>query len=130
MSELTKYDEHCAYTLNLGDADFMHQYVVDAYAAQTATANDKPIRLYFALVGLFLHCEIGLNGRKVQRAHVRLAATKQIWPTFELPNERGDYGPAEIMRAEPGEQRDILIDRWLRPFGPPIAINETRSCRR
>lgn len=112
MSELTPYDELCAYTLNLGDPEFIHQHVVDAYAAQTATVEDKPIRLFFAVVGLYLHCEMGFTGREVQRAHVKLAMTKQTWPTFDLPNERGRHDPAEIMKAMPGKARNILIDRW------------------
>ena len=48
------YHELSAYTLSHPDPSFIHQYVVDAFAAQTADENTKPIALTFALVGLYL----------------------------------------------------------------------------
>jgi hypothetical protein len=54
MSELNKssnqdtYNELCCYTLSHGDPSFIHQHVVDAYAAQTADDRSKPIGLTFA----------------------------------------------------------------------------------
>src|SRR5262249_34900967 len=64
------YHELCYYTLAHGDPSFIHQHVVDAFAAQNSGEHDKPIRLTFALVGLYLHVERGLSGRQVQRAHM------------------------------------------------------------
>ena len=51
------YHEICCNTLTLGDPEFIHQHVVDAFAAQDANLGDKPIRLTFALVGLYLLIE-------------------------------------------------------------------------
>jgi len=51
------YNELCCHTLSHDSADFIHQHVVDAFAAQDATTDDKPTRLAFALVGLYLHVE-------------------------------------------------------------------------
>jgi len=49
------YHELCGYTLTHGDPAFIHQDVVDASAAQSATAEAKPSTLTFALTGLCLH---------------------------------------------------------------------------
>jgi hypothetical protein len=109
---MTAYDELCCYTLSLGDPEFIHQHVVDAYAAQTATADDKPIRLAFALVGLYLHLERGFTGKQVQLAHMKLAQRKQEWPRFDLPEWRGNLTAADPMDAPPGAERDAAIKRW------------------
>lgn len=42
-------------TLALGHAAFIHQHAVDAYAAQHAGGPSRPIGVYFALAGLYLH---------------------------------------------------------------------------
>jgi len=39
-----------AYTLERGDAAFVHQHVVDALCAQEADASTPPMRLVFALI--------------------------------------------------------------------------------
>ena len=57
LSEHQAYDRLCAYTLNRGDAAFIHQHVVDAFAAQHAGGHTKAITITFALVGLYLHVE-------------------------------------------------------------------------
>jgi len=69
MTQHEAYDALCAYTLTRGDAAFIHQHVVDAFAAQSADEATKPITLTFALVGLYLHVERQFTGREVQRAH-------------------------------------------------------------
>ena len=51
MSDVEAFDELCAYTLTRGDAEFIHQHVVDTFAAQTANEFTKPITLTFALEG-------------------------------------------------------------------------------
>jgi len=51
--------ELCCYTLAHDDPSFIHQHVVAAFAAQHAQENDKPIKLTFALAGLYLHVERG-----------------------------------------------------------------------
>lgn len=89
MTEQEAYDEVRYYSLSLGDPEFIHQHVVDAFTAQCADEHTKPIAITFALVGLYLHVEKGLTGRQVQRAHMELARTKRTWPAFTLPTDRG-----------------------------------------
>jgi uncharacterized protein DUF5946 len=108
------YHELAYYTLAHPDPAFIHQYVVDAFAAQNAGADTKPIKLTFALVGLLLHIERGYTGREVQRAHMKLARHKRVWPSFRLPDERGAVTAAEVLRAPPGAERDGAIEEWMR----------------
>lgn len=106
------YDALCCYTLEHGDAAFIHQHVVDAQTAQTADERTKPIGLTFALVGLYLHVERGVSGREVQRVHMALARQKQAWPSFPLPPRRGAVTAEVVMAAPPGPERDRAIDAW------------------
>jgi hypothetical protein len=108
------YDELCCYTLAHGDPRFIHQHVVDAYIAQNADDNTKRIGLAFALIGLYLHVEKQFSGKKVQRAHMRLAQRKRDWPTFPLPDDRGSISVAEVLACPAGEARDKAIDDWCR----------------
>jgi len=108
----TDYHELCAYTLAHADPFFIHQLVVDAWAAQTATADDKPIKLTFALVGLYLHLEHGFTGRQVQLAHMKLARYRDPWPRFALPDTRGEVTPSDVMAAPAGPARDAAIRAW------------------
>ncbi len=108
------YNELCCYTLIHGGADFIHQHVVDAFAAQDASPHDNPIRLTFALVGLYLHVERGFSGRDVQLAHMKLGRNKkQVWPKFELPNDRGQINALAVLAA-PSDKRDATIYNWTR----------------
>jgi uncharacterized protein DUF5946 len=68
---LSLMDELSSDTLGRGDADFIHQLLVDAYAAQHATPASKPITTAFALIGLFLFAERGFTGKQVQRWNSR-----------------------------------------------------------
>ena len=77
VSEAEAYDELRAYTLAHGASSFIHQHVVDAFAAQHANASTKPITLTFALVGLYLHVEKGYSGRQVRLTHMKLARSKR-----------------------------------------------------
>ena len=106
------FDELSFYTLAHGDPAYIHQYVVDAHGAQCAGPGDKPVRLAFALAGLYLHVERRFDGRQVQRAHMRLAQRKQAWPRFELPTERGRLTVRDVLAAPPGPERDRMIERW------------------
>ncbi len=112
MSEREAYDELQCYTLGHGSADFVHQHVVDAWAAQHADAHTRPIGLTFALVGLYLRVEKGWSGRQVQRAHMRLSARTRDWPTFALPSDRGEVTAVDVMASPPGAERDHAIDTW------------------
>jgi len=111
-AERQQYHELCAYSLTHRDPAFLHQHVVDAFAAQRADERTKPITLTFALVGLYLHVEKNQTGKQVQRVHMLLAAHRKNWPRFDLPVARGDVTVSDVMRAPAGPDRDALIDKW------------------
>jgi hypothetical protein len=106
------YDELAAYTLTHGDPAFIHQHVVDAFAAQHATEDSKPIGVAFALIGLYLHLERGSSGREVQQAHMRLGRRRRLWPIFELPATRGEITVHDVVAETPGPERDRAIEDW------------------
>jgi hypothetical protein len=106
------YHELCGYTLTLGDPAFIHQHVVDAFAAQNADEQTKPITLAFALIGLYLHLEKQFSGREVQHAHQLLARKKRTWPLFSLPSERGTVTAADVLAVPKGPARADAIDQW------------------
>lgn len=110
--ELETYHRLSAYTLARGDATFVHQYVVDAFAAQRADEATRPITLTFALVGLYLAVERGYSGRQVQHVHTLLARTHSAWPTFALPPDRGTVRVADVLAAPEGAERDRMIRCW------------------
>lgn len=100
------------YSLGLADEAFTHQHVVDAWAAQSADANTKPIKITFALVGLYLHLEKGFSGRAVQLAHIAMARRKRSWPTFTLPKNRGEISIHHVLAAAEGAERNARIHAW------------------
>ena len=106
------YHELCAYTLTRGDAAFVHQHVVDAWAAQQATTRSKPVGVFFALLGLYLHVEHGWTGKAVQRLHMQLAKRPEPWPVGPLPDSRGTMSATDVMAVPPGPARDAEISRW------------------
>lgn len=110
--EQQAYEELQCYTLGHGGPEFIHQHVVDAWAAQHADEQTKPIGLTFALVGLYLRVERTLSGRQVQRVHMQLGRNKRTWPSFPLPRNRGSVTAVEVMAAEAGPERDRAIDSW------------------
>src|ERR1019366_2709475 len=115
-AEQNAFDELCGYTLSRGDAAFIHQQVVDAFAVQKADEQTKPIKITFGLVGLYLHIEKQFSGRRVQRAHMSLAKQKRdlavVWPAKSPRTRYRGRGPGCIpgTRARPG-------DRCLVPLG-------------
>jgi hypothetical protein len=121
--EQDAYHELCAYTLTRGDATFIHQHVIDAYAAQRATSDSKPISVAFSLAGLFLHVEKKLSGRQVQLAHMRMARQKRTWPAFVLPPDRGTVTVLDVMAAPEGSPRDHAIDEWCVSVWSAFAVN-------
>src|SRR5436190_17926992 len=97
-----------------GGPSFILQHVVDAFGAQTATEDTRPIRVVFALVGLYLHVEKQFTGRQVQRVHMQLGRQRKRWPAIPLPRDRGDMTVADVLAAAPGPDRDAAIDAWCR----------------
>jgi hypothetical protein len=122
-TEREAYDEICAYTLTHGGLEFIHQHVVDAWAAQHATSDGKPIGITFALAGLYLHVEKQRTGREVQRAHMQMAKRKRAWPTFVLPENRGDLTALDVVAASPGLSRDHAIHAWAASVWRAFASN-------
>jgi hypothetical protein len=114
ISEQEAYDELSLYTLSHGDSAFIHQHIVDAYAAQHADDNIKPIKTTFALIGLYLTLEKGFTGKQVQFAHMQLAKTKKEWPHFKQPQEKSELNVYDVLRAPPGLERDSMILKWCR----------------
>ncbi len=111
-SEQQACDGLQCYTLEHGGSGFIHQHVVDAWAAQHADEQNKPIGLTFALVGLYLHVERGFSGRQVQRVHMKLGQRKRTWPSFPLPRGRGSVTASHVIAAPAGPERDQAIDFW------------------
>lgn len=75
-------------------------------------AHFKPIGVFFALLGLYLHVEHGFTGRAVQKAHMELAQRPEPWPVGPLPSARGSVTATEVLAAPAGPARDAAISRW------------------
>ena len=116
MTEEERYHALCAYTLEHArrDPSFLHQHVVDAYAAQHAAPDSKPIGVAFSLIGLCLHVERGFTGKQVQQVHMRLAQRKRVWPSFPLPKDRGSMTCMDVLARPEGPQRNEAISAWCR----------------
>ena len=112
MTLQEQYNELSFYTLSHQDPSFIHQHIVDAYFAQIADANTKPIRIVFALVGLYLFIERNYTGKEIQQVHTQMAKNKNAWPTITLPAERGNIHVADVLAASPGTERDAMIRTW------------------
>ena len=107
------YNKLSYYTLSHTDPSFIHQHAVDAFAAQTANEQTKPITITFALMGLYLYLEKNYSGKQVQIAHMKVAQNKNIvWPRFILPTQRGVVTVADVLQGNPGEERDMLLNKW------------------
>jgi len=106
------YEQLYVYSATRGRETFILQLVVDAYGAQIATNETKPIALVFALVGLFLHVEKGFTGLQVQRVHMQLGRKKHQWPAIILPTHRGDITALEMLNVSEGPERDAAISEW------------------
>jgi hypothetical protein len=111
-AELDLFHELSFYTLAHTDLAFLHQNAVDAFTAQQADANTKPIAVVFALAGLYLHVEKQFTGRQVQRVHMQLANRRKSWPKLPLPNQRGDIRVSDVMAEPAGPTRDAMIHSW------------------
>jgi hypothetical protein len=109
-SELEAYYELCYYTSKHYDNYFIHQHVVDAFAAQYADEKTKPITITFALVGLYLLLEKNFTGKEVQQAHIQLAKHKKIWLNFKLPEYRGDITVYDVVKVHESNCDEFI--RW------------------
>jgi hypothetical protein len=114
MTDQELWDQVAFYTLEHArtDLSFIHQYVVDAYAAQHPAETTKNIRTAFALIGLYLHVEKGYTGKQVQLAHMQMAKTRNQWPSFIPPTKLGDITVADVLNTRLGTERDAMIEKW------------------
>lgn len=110
--ELEAFHALSYYTLAHGNPAFIHQHIVDAFAAQCATAATKPITLVFALIGLYLHVEKQFSGREVQLIHMKLAKTGKTWPALPVPQDRGTITVQDVLAVPEGPDRDQMISEW------------------
>ncbi len=123
ISEQDAYDQLCGYSLMHGGPEFIHQHFVDAFAAQHATAQTKPIAITFALVGLYLLIEKGFNGRQVQQMHMQMARRKRDWPEFSLAADRGSITAVDVLAAPEGTARDNAIHAWCHAVWTAFSAN-------
>jgi hypothetical protein len=109
------YNQLAFYTLNEADpVFFIHQLIVDAYAGQHAKTTDKPIKIAFALIGLYLFSEKGYTGKEVQNAHMQLANMERgnFWPSFKKPHGKASMNVGDVLSVKAGKNRDEAIKKW------------------
>jgi hypothetical protein len=99
------------YTLSLGDSYFLHQLVVDTYAAQHAGPHVKAISTAFALVGLYIVNVQNKTGRDSQLAHIALANKSKTWPMFEVPQSKHWMTVKDVL-ALPDIVKEDAIKQW------------------
>jgi hypothetical protein len=113
-------NELSAYTLTRLDSGFIHQHVVDAYGAQhggfQGSVRKAPTRSHigvaFSLLGLYLACEKGYTGRQVQLAHIALGRWRKQYAQPEGSPARAALTVVDVMKIEPGVERDQMLKRW------------------
>jgi len=100
------------YTLAHEDRAFIHQHLVDAYGAQHVRQSKSTIGAAFAIAGLYLAVEKGFTGRQVQKMHMLMASKSKEWPRFDPPASLGSLTVADVLKVEPGPDRDKQLMRW------------------
>ncbi len=111
-SDQELFDELSFYTLAHADPAFLHENSADAWRAQQADETTKPMTVVFAVIGLYLYLEKGFTGKQVQMAHMRMARHRRSWPKLPLPAQRAKLTVADVVAAEPGAARDVMIRNW------------------
>lgn len=91
---------------------FLHQHAVDAYAAQHAAENPRPIATTAGLIGLYLFVEKGWTGRRVQRAHMELGNRMKEWPRCRPPPPPARSSPPSSPRRKGAS--GTTGDEWAR----------------
>jgi len=114
MDDSDQYHELTFYTLSLGDKEFIHQHVVDAYGAQNANDKTKPIALFFSLAGLYLLVERNYSGKQVQKAHQTMASKTKNFIKLNLPEDRGRVSIKNVLNEPAGAKRNMKIMEWCR----------------
>ncbi len=103
--------ELSGYTLSLQDEYFIHQLVVDTYAAQHVGEMVKPISTTFALIGLCLVFKHNYTGKQVQRAHMILANKTKEWPRFTPPKEKSLLTVLDVVDVQDDEKKNMIV-KW------------------
>jgi Family of unknown function (DUF5946) len=108
------YGEVAGYELeHVAELGRWHQLLVDAYAAQHATARTPVIGTAFALIGLHLALDLGWDGLAVRDAHQWLANAYADWPRFEAPEPpRGALTIVDVALASTPEDYVAVLQRW------------------
>jgi ABC-type phosphate/phosphonate transport system permease subunit len=112
MKDPELYNELLFYTLSHTGENFIHQHAVDAYTAQAADDNTKPIAIFFALAGLYLFIEKGYTGKQVQQAHLQMAKKSKDFISIILPASRGTITVKDVVDSPAGVGRDEMIQQW------------------
>jgi hypothetical protein len=111
-SKVEMFQELSCYSSSHTDPEFIHQYIVDAFALEIADEDTKNIKVAFALIGLYLHVEKNFTGKEIQNAHIKLGKKRKTWPRFVLPLKRGDISIKNVMDCPEGLKRDKAIEDW------------------
>ena len=119
-----QYNELAYYTLSHKGKDFIHQHIVDAFAIQTANEHTKPIKITYALIGIYLHIEKGYTGKQVQVAHVEMSKKSKVFPKIILPTNRGEISIADVLKITDAEERDKLIHGWCETIWKAFASQQ------
>ena len=128
MNKSEKFNELTIYTLSLRDEAFIHQHVVDAYTAQNADASTKPMRIFFALAGLYLLIEKNYTGRQVQLAHQKMSSQTGNLATINLPATRGEVSIADVLNEQEGAKRILMIKKWCASVWNSYSSEHEKNC--
>ena len=107
------YSDLMCYTVAKQDPEFIHQYVVDTYAAQHAGGPTRNIPVAFGLIGLYLAVEKGYTGKQVQLAHMRIAKARKVWPRLEPPRQPAALTVMDVLQAGTDREKDAVIRKWM-----------------
>ena len=110
---LQLYSDLQCYTVAKQDPEFIHQHVVDTYAAQHAGGPTRNITVAFGLIGLYLAREKGYTGKQVQLAHMRIAKKRKVWPRLEPPGQPAALTVMDVLQAGTDEEKDAMIRKWM-----------------
>jgi hypothetical protein len=108
------YSDLQCYSVAKQDPGFIHQHVVDAYAAQHAGGPTRSITVAFGLIGLYLALVKGYTGKQVQQAHMRIAKVRKDWPRLDQPEKPACLTVIDVLQAASGEERDAMIGEWMK----------------
>jgi len=110
---LQVYSDLQCYTVAKQDPGFIHQHMVDTYAAQHAGGSTRNITVAFGLIGLYLALEKGYTGKQVQLAHMRIAKARKVWPRLDPPEQPAVLTVMDVLQAGTDGEIDAMIRKWM-----------------